>query len=205
MDKRQKIGLLIIVIALLLIATIIYFIFIKGDEPSPVRTDIPSDPIVQVPEEPEISTTTPSDRPRNHQLYDISREAEHQINANDVAKIAISFAERLGSYSNQSNYGNFEDLNIFMTGSMRAWAKNYVSQMRADNPYDGSYYGITTKAITHEIVDFNDAEGTAEIIVNTHRREVRMSGEENVFTQDLRLVFAKENNQWLVNGAYWLR
>lgn len=170
-----------------------------------VTPDSPVTPVVQLPQEPEASTTTPSDRPRNHQLYDISKEKEHQINSNDVAKIANAFAERLGSFSNQSNYSNFEDLNIFMTTSMRSWALAYVDQMRAENPYDGNYYGIISKAVSNEVVEFDDKEGTAEVIVSTQRRETKMDGGENSFNQDLRLTFVKENNQWLVDGAYWLK
>jgi hypothetical protein len=205
MNQRQKLGLLIILVSLLLIFGIIYFIFMREPAVPTVNPDEPIVPVVQLPKEPDTSTTTPSDRPRNHQLYDITQEEEHQINSSDIAKIANAFAERLGSFSNQSNYSNFEDLNIFMTASMRTWALGYVDKMRADNPYDGNYYGITTKAIANEITQFNDQEATAEIIVSTQRREIRMDGGENNFDQDLRLTFVKENNQWLVDGAYWLK
>jgi len=205
MNQRQKIGLLIILISLLIILAIIYFLFMRGPSVPTISPGQPVSPIVQLPSEPDSSTTTPSDRPRNHQLYDITKEEEHQINSSDVAKIADSFAERLGSFSNQSNYSNFEDLNIFMTASMRTWAVGYVDKMRADNPYDGSYYGITTKAVSNKVVSFDDQNGNAEIIVSTQRREVKMDGGEANFNQDLRLTFVKENNQWLVNGAYWLK
>jgi hypothetical protein len=205
MNQRQKIGLLIILISLLIIFGVIYFIFMRESSVSTVTPDQPTSPIVQLPQEPDFSTTTPSDRPRNHQLYDITKQEEHQINSSDVAKIANAFAERLGSFSNQSNYSNFEDLNIFMTASMRTWAVGYVDKMRADNAYNGSYYGITTKAISSEIIKFDDEEGVAEVIVSTQRREIEMDGGENNLNQDLRLTFVKENNQWLVNGAYWLK
>lgn len=204
MNKRQKTGLLIIIVGLLIIGAVVYFFFLSDD---PVPGQVSEAPIVttgQLPEE-DLSNVTPGDRPRNNIKYDISQESEHTINSTDVAKIASSFAERLGSYSNQSNYSNFEDLNIFMTASMRSWALDYVDQMRKDNPYDGNYYGITTKAIATEVVKFDDEKGEAEIIISTQRREVKINGGENVFNQDIKLIFVKENNQWLVDGAYWLK
>lgn len=204
MNKRQKTGLLLIIIGLVIIGVVIYFFFLSED---PVPGQIIETPIIstgQLPEE-DLSNVTPGDRPRNNIKYDISQEEEHEINSTDVAKIAASFAERMGSYSNQSNYANFEDLNIFMTASMRDWAVDYVSQMRKDNPYDGNYYGITTKAIATEIIKFDNTTGEAEIIITTQRRELQVSGAENVYNQDLRLTFVKENNQWLVDGAYWLK
>lgn len=205
MNQRQKIGLLIIVIGLLLIAGIIYFIFMRGSMMPAVNTDQPITSIDQSDNMIDTSEITPSDRPRNYQLYDITKEAEHQINSSDVAKIASAFAERLGSFSNQSNYSNFEDLNIFMTSSMRTWAVGYVDKMRAENPYNGNYYGITTKSVSSKLVNFDDDKGEAELIISTQRREIKMDGGENNFNQDLRLTFIKENNQWLVDGAYWLK
>ena len=202
MDNRKKLGILIIVIGFLIIAAIIYFIFIRKPQEGPLQTEPIASTTVQLPE-PDSSDITPSDKPRNYQQYDISKEAEHNTNANDVAKLSASFAERLGSFSNESNYRNFEDLNIFMTASMRAWAEEYVEKMRADNPYNGVYYGITTKAINTEVKSFNETQGNAEVIIVTQRREVKLDGGENNYQQNLRLTFLKQNGQWLVDGAYW--
>lgn len=203
MNQRQKTSLVIIIIGLLLIAVIIYFFFLKGPLVPGSIVEEPQFPVVQLPEE-DLTEVTPGDRPRNQITYDISKEDEHKINATDVAKIASVFAERLGSYSNQSNYSNYEDLNIFMTASMRDWALDYVAKMRADNPYDGNYYGITTITINSRVTKFDDNKGEAEIIISTQRREVGASDGETTSSQDLRLTFVKENNQWLVDGAYWL-
>ncbi len=203
MDNRKKLGIFIIIIGLLIIAAIIYFIFIR----KPIETVAPTETVgtttVQLPVEPDSSTVNPGDRPRNYQQYDISKEAPHETGASDVAKLAASFAERLGSFSNQSDYSNFDDLNIFMTETMRAWSKDYVEKTRAENPYNGTYYGITTKSISTEVKSYDEDKGTAEVIIVTSRREVKLDGGENNYQQNLRLVFAKQNDQWLVDGAYW--
>lgn len=205
MENRKKLGILIIFIGLLIIAAIIYFIFIRrsAEPATPVVPVIT--PTAQLPTGPETSSTTPGDRPRNYQQYDITKEPVHQTNAEDIAKLASAVAERLGSFSNQSDYSNFADLNIFMTESMRTWAKDYVEKTKASNPYNGSYYGMTTKAVATEVKSFNEETGQAEVIISTQRRETKIDGGENNFQQDLRLVFVKENNQWLVDGAYWLK
>lgn len=205
MDNRKKLGILIIIIGLLIIMAIVYFVFIRQTGITSVPGNEPATTTAQLPTEPESSTTTPGNRPRNYQQYDISKETPHQTNANDVAKLAASFAERLGSFSNQSDYSNFEDLDIFMTASMRDWAKEYVEKMRADNPYNGKYYGITTKAVSTEVKSFDEKKETAEIVIGTQRRETKIDGSENNFNQNLRLTFVKENGQWLVDGAYWLK
>jgi len=205
MNNNKKLGIFIIVTGLLIIIAIIYFFFVRNKET--VIETVPPDntSTVQLPVINETSSSTPGDRPRNYQQYDISKEAEHKTNSDDMAKLATAFAERLGSYSNQSNYSNFEDLNIFMTQSMRDWASSYVEKMRAENPYSGSYYGVTTKAVSTEVVNFNDAQGVAEVIVGTQRKETSINGGENNYQQDLRLNFVKESGEWLVDGAYWLK
>jgi len=205
MDKRQKLGLLIVIVGLIIIAAIIYFIFIRRVETVPPAENPTASTTAQLPTEPSDSNITPSDKPRNYQQYDVSKEDEHQVGAADVAKLSAAFAERLGSFSNQSNYSNFEDLDLFMTASMRAWANDYVDKMKADNPYNGNYYGITTKAVSTEVKSFDDNKGTAEIIVVTQRREVGADGGERDFQQDLRLTLLKIKDQWLVDGAYWLK
>lgn len=203
MDKRQKTGLFIIVLALLIIAAIIYFIFFRQTPLEPTPANPVASTTNQTQLDPVTSEVTPGDKPRNYQQYDISKEAEHEFNENDISKLSSAFAERLGSFSNQSNYSNFDDLNLFMTADMRDWAKSYVEKMRADNVYDGNYYGVTTKAVGTELKSFNDQAGNAEVIVSTQRREVKLDGSENNFQQKLRLTFLKQNNQWLVDGAYW--
>jgi hypothetical protein len=205
MNNNKKLGIFIVVVGLLIIVAIIYFIF-RSDRVAIIETPALDNTLtVQLPVVTETSSTTPGDRPRNYQQYDITQELEHEINDNDVAKLAVAFAERLGSYSNQSNYSNFEDLNIFMTVSMRDWAVIYVEKMRRENPYSGSYYGVTTKAVSTEIVSFNDAQGSAEVIVGTQREETTLDGGESSYQQNLRLTFVKESGQWLIDGAYWLK
>ncbi|MDD2680548.1 MAG: hypothetical protein PHE20_00410 [Patescibacteria group bacterium] len=204
MNNNKKLGIFIIVVGLLLIAAIIYFIFMPNRTATIETPPVDNNPLVQLPAVIETSSTTPGDRPR-YKEYDLSQEAEHKTNGDDLAKLASAFAERLGSYSNQSNYSNFEDLNIFMTASMRDWAKNYVENTRRDNPYNGTYYGVTTKAVSTEVVDFNDAQSSAEVVVSTQRRETTLDGGENNYQQNLRLTFIKEADQWLVDGAYWLK
>lgn len=203
MNNRQRTGLAIIIAGLLVIAAIIYFIFMRPvEQPEPVTpVDLPSG---QLPTAPEESDLTAGNTPRRN-TYDLSSETPHETNATDVAKLAGIVAERLGSFSNQSNYSNFEDLNIFMTATMRDWAKTYVEKMRTDNPYDGNYYGISTFTINTSVTSFNDNAGTAEIVVGTLRRETKVDGSESEFNQDLRLVFVKEGDRWLVDGAYWLK
>ncbi len=202
MEKdRKKIGLFIIALGLLIIFLIIYFSFIKKDKKE-LEIIIEEAPIEIVDEQ--VGTTTPSDIPRNYQQYDISQEAEHIFNSTDLAKRAKAFVERFGSYSNQSNYGNFSDLEIFMTKSFTDWSVSYVKQLRENAPGYETYYGISTRALTTEVVSFDERLGRAEVNVLTERSESSLEGGNlDPYRQSILLRFLKVGNDWLVDAAYW--
>jgi len=201
--NRQKLGILIIVLGLIVLLLIIYFGFLR--KASETTTPSGEQTVTgQLPGEPETGTTTPSDKPRNYQQYDISQEPVHQTDANDLAKMAMAFAERFGSYSNQSNYGNFTDLKIFMTDSLKDWVDTYVAGLKEKAQDSNSYYGISTKALTSEVNKFDNAQGQASITVATQRRESTAQVENsNTYIQNIRIDMLKINGEWLVDSVYW--
>lgn len=201
-NNRQKLGLFLIALGLIIIILIIYFAFMRLEpeepgifEPTPITDG-------QLPPGTDTGTTTPADRPLA-QIYDPSSEPAHQFDAEDLAKRAMLYAERLGSYSSQSDYGNFIDLKMYMTTSMRAWVDRQVADLKIAHR-DGAYYGIETKALTAQANSFNDEAGTAELVIITERRESRESvGGGESFRQSITLNFRKVNGEWLIDGAYW--
>lgn len=124
----------------------------------------------------------------------------------DLARIATSFTERFGTYSNQSNFSNIASLKIFMSQEMKKWSDQYIANQKKNNHDTAIYYGITTKAATTEIQDYDDDLGTANILVITRRREATgtTNNLSNVFTQNAQIDFIKENGSWKVNKASWM-
>jgi hypothetical protein len=118
-----------------------------------------------------------------------------------VKTLSINFSEKIGSYSNQSDLVNFDDLFNITTANMQ----NYLSSLIATvNSEDDSYYhGITTKSLKVEISDLTD--NTAETVVTTQRVETNESQNilNKIFYQDLKLKIVKSQGQWLVDGAWW--
>lgn len=201
---RKKIGLFIIILGVVIIGLIVYFLIIKQNYLSkePVEGEPGSTEVVPADEFPK---TNPSNVPVNYQTYDVEQDGPRETTADDLGKLAMSVAERFGSFSSQSNYGNFTDLKIMMTSDMKDWIDSYIEELR--NRPDGdsnSYYGITTKAINYEVKSFDDEAGKAEIIVNTQRRESteNINGGEP-YNQTLRLELVKVNGEWLFDAAYW--
>jgi len=113
------------------------------------------------------------------------------------------FVERFGSYSNQSEYENLQELVSFMTPRMRAWAEGKIRERQAGE-IPSIYRGVTTKALAHKVVSLDERDGKAEFLVSTQRKEsVGSQGNSKVFTQDVTIKLAKEDGVWLVDGAFW--
>jgi hypothetical protein len=202
--NRKTLGIVIVVAALIIIFLIIYFFFLRKNEVVIVETPTTPEAIGQLPVGSDSGTSTPSDKPRNYQKYNIDQEAPHKTNADDLGKISMAFAERFGSFSNQSNYGNFTDLKILMTSSMKDWVDKYVADLKDQTKDNTTYYGLTTKALTYEVKKFDETAGKAEILIGTQRREstTEINGG-NPYNQELTLKLIKVNNEWLFDEAYW--
>jgi len=205
MDNKKRWGIFIVGTALIILiamALFIYFLNHKAATPNTNNnTNVPAtneaDRLMQ---EAKRQQTNPN------YTFDPNVEKQRPLNAEDLKQMSLAFAERFGSYSNQSNYDNIRDLKIFMTSSMISWSDSYIAELTRRNTDYKNYYGITTIAISGEVKSFDDKAGKAEVIVSTQRREINGStSTPQTYDQNLRLVFAKENSQWKVDGAFWLK
>ena len=205
MENRKKIGLLIIGVAIIILIIIIVLLLKKTSptEVTTIPTDVNGNTLVDSGAT-LTPTSTPGDVYRNPQKYNVAKEEPYKLNSNDVAETAKLFAERLGSFSNQSDYGNVTDLKIFMTASMRDWADKYVADLKAQ-PYSGVYYGITTHTLTTKVLSYDDKGGKAKVEVITERQETNADKLGTAYSQKMTLDLVKSNNNWLVDNAVWAK
>ncbi len=202
-NNQKKWGIIIVLVGLILLFLVIYFTFFRAQPSEIIIEEDQGDFIGELPRDDIMPTTTPSDRPRNQKIYDISQEEEREPDVNDISKLAMSFAERLGSYSSQSNYSNIVDLQLFMTSAMKDWSYTYIERLKKENP-NTSYYGISTYALSSQILSFDEKTGRAKIMVSTQRKEMSKDlAEENLFVQNIVIDLVKLDERWLLSGAYW--
>jgi hypothetical protein len=195
MNKRIW-GVIIIVVSILLLAVIIYFAFFyKGSL---------SLPLVGQPAGPEPVAVAPEQTEPALGLASTALPKKAVVQTDDLTRMAAAFAERFGSFSNQSNYGNLRDLQIFMTARMKSWSQSYIESARARKTEVAIYYGITTKAILSQVKQFDEQAGQAEILVKTQRRESSgVSANGASFYQDIVIKYLREAGIWRVDEATW--
>ena len=204
MDKKKLTGILIIAIAVIILAALVYFLFFYNPSVK-IKTGEMTDKNNSGAQ----ATFNNNQLPQQDSNKSTAIIKAKQVNNTEIAKtelkmMAASFAERFGSFSNQSDYGNIKDLKIFMTLNMQEWADNFISESRAKQSDSGIYHGFTTKTIIQEIIQFNEEAGRAEFLIKTQRKEaIGTISNTTVFYQDIIIEFIKEKGAWKVDGAVW--
>ena len=204
MDERKKKRLIrvILVVIVLLIIAILVLLWLLSRTPAEEPTPAPPTNAVTTPTglQPTAPTNTDVSAP-----VDIPAPAPAPAPDGSAAltRLAMAFAERYGSYSNQSDFVNLLDLRALMTQAMAARTDRFVESARASfDPNDG-YLGTTTRALTADLDSFDDDAGSATVTVTTQRREARGLAADRVYYQELELKFEKASGEWLVDSATW--
>ena len=190
------------IIVLLLLLGIIYFLFFFNLQGKAVPQPAPKQATSTVNTLP--ATTTPvavqtAIKPNPNAPAATSDD----VQKTNLQKEAASFAERLGSYSNQSDYGNITDLKVEMTASMQKWADAFAAAAEKNND-PSTYQGVTTIAVSEEIKDYSDVQGKADFLVHTQKIDSAADGTTATYNQDILITFVKQNGHWLVDNAKWL-
>lgn len=120
----------------------------------------------------------------------------------DLARQVFTFVERFGSFSSESEYQNLEDLEIFMTDSMKQWAKQYRAQYARNTSLSSKVYRITTKALVVKQSEILEQEGKATFLITT-KREEKEGSEKRTFYQNIEVKLVLIGTLWKIESAYW--
>ncbi len=116
-----------------------------------------------------------------------------------LTAIAVTFAERWGSYSNQANFETLRDARELMSARLRAAAD---AQIAAGAPKNAVFYGVTTRALGAQIITLDAAEASAQVLVSTQRTETTATGDQVTYT-GLLLQLLNTADGWRVDTAEW--
>lgn len=184
MSKRAKI---IITIAILGVLALLVWLIVAGRRSALPATSAPSasPPLGGGTPPPSGGSFTPS--------------ATLRTGAPALDAFVRSFAERYGSFSNQSGFANLKELLPFMTEELRKESEKLVARATTAN---APYAGTTTKALAIKEQQVGDSAAT--FLISTQRREsTAQNPNTKVYYQDLELSLLKIGEEWKVNRAVW--
>lgn len=204
MFKKRKLGYLLIALALILIAIIVYLFlqpqdnFLKNLFSRPSKEVISEDDQEKAFEKMQREIDEQKEYP-----YDPAFEASRQWEEDDFKQVARSFAERFASFSSHSDYSNIEDLESLMSNKMKIWASKYVADLKAKQKDSSAYYGTVGKVLVEPKIINPEQSSKIEVLVTVQRQEITSESAENIYDQDIKISFINENSKWVVDEAYW--
>ncbi len=182
MDRRKIIEYVIIILLIIALGALIWFLLFKEKVTVPVS-----------PTNPDIVRSMP----RADQVFTPEEIAAAQPTAQTAGRI---FAERFGSYSNQSEYGNIGDVLALVTPELKVTLE--ALRVAAQGELTETFYGVNTRILGVETVAFTDT--TAELSIQTQREEeVGTPGNTRVYYQKINLSMQKQGDTWLVAQYAW--
>lgn len=186
-SKRVKKILVLILMIIIVILLLLSLVRIWSSTPSSTNehTPIVTKPTTQV-EEPVVDEQTQAQQ----------QEAAAEANVRTVVK---SFSERYGSYSNEADFANVEDVLPLMTESYAARTREMMATWKTSDVY----YAVTTHVIAMDIA-MDETAGTAKATVHTQREEARGEVQNSsVSYQNLVLDLVRVSGSWFVDNAAW--
>ena len=203
--RKLKTILIVLLIVAVVLAGVFWWLLNSASSP-------PVEPIVE--EENQNQQTQNenivppvNNQPQNNNIkidYDSGISESDRLKS-QLRKTVVAFTERYGSYSNQADFANLEDLMPFMTQSLQNETSAFIRAQRLQNRSDDIYYGMTSQVLDSEIIEFAPQSGLIIFELSTQRNE--MSGStvnKRTFYQDVRIELDKEGGVWKVNKITWL-
>ncbi len=110
--------------------------------------------------------------------------------------VAITFAERYGSYSSERQPDYLATLSPLMT-------ERFAARVKLALPAGTEFYGISTKALSAQIIALTETETEAQVVVQTQRTEARGGSAAAPTYQKITLTLVKAGLGWQVDRADW--
>jgi len=201
MSKPKILLIILSIVAIILLVTFWYLFNSTQEQQSNLNTNIQVQNLET--QEPIQETDNSANTNQNQAVF------TPQLSEDEKAKVQLSrfvtaFVERYGSYSNQSDYENLEDLMQFMTNNLKTKTQQFVHDMRYQNKDNSVYYGITTKVLKAEIKEFEPALNKSIFNVSTQKHEMfGVSVNAKIFYQSAQVELEKVGSVWQVNNLIW--
>lgn len=118
-----------------------------------------------------------------------------------IVTTAERFSERFGTYTNQDNFQNFQNLKIYATPNMQSWMDGFVQTAQKQfKDQNVAFYGVTTKALTSKVLSARP--DSIQVLVNTERQEITDQSETpKISYQNIIVEMKRVDNDWKVNFA----
>jgi len=196
MSRGTKITILIVA-GLIVIGLIVYFIIVpvfKANAPANVNVNKPANTSLPTTNNQQPTTNTPTPPPPP---VEVTPEAKQ---ASSARTVAIAFAERFATYSNQNDLANLDNLEAISTPAVWSFVNgSYRAGLVKTLPAASAYYAMVSTSLNAKVVPISDTEDSATVLMQ--RVESGTVSKVTYATLDLKLK--KVGDAWLVSWEEW--
>lgn len=118
-------------------------------------------------------------------------------------QMAVLFAERYGSYSNQGQYQNLRDLLPVMTASLRAETEAFLASVENGVAPPDRYEGYTAVKVAARAISLDEASGRATYDVTLQQAKTVGAAVVETRYPVLRVVLQRTGEEWRVASVSW--
>lgn len=195
MTARRR-AILIVALALLLLGLIVFAIVRFWPKAAPAPAAVAPAPTTGLDAAPAVAPALPNP------LRPPVAAATSPSGTTAAAQMAELFAERYGSYSNQTDFQNLKDLLPVMTASYRAKTEAVIAAGAPQEVAD--YQGVTSVKISTEVRSYSSAAGTAVVAVMLQQQKSTGTAvTPAVSYRSLKMGLKLVGKDWLVDSATW--
>lgn len=201
MDKRQKIGLVILLVGLLL--ALAYWLYSRTPVTKPVQTPESAATSGQTglnvagTSQPATGTKPTGTAPAAAETVASSPTLRYD----QLRPLAKTFAERYLTFSTAGDYENLSDAQLMMTPAFAARTAAQIKANRAQ-PAAADFFGVTSRAVSLEVVAYDETAKTATVLADLNRQERGNGGVlRTPYNQRLTIMFVMTDGEWKIDDA----
>jgi len=198
MTLRARLFLVATIVILVILSISIFLIVMSKKKAAPAAETTPTttDNIIDTTNFPAqltqpAATTVPAG-------VTVKPPTSEEVQKNAAQQMAKIFIERYGSYSTDNDYQNIREVETLVTPNL--WAT--LSKKIGTPINGGDFYGVTTKAVTTNILDW--AKTSAVVEINAMRTE-NMNGTISTSNQKVKVTVLQSGDQWVVDKFEWIK
>ncbi len=195
MNKRTTL-LLLLAVAVLLIAGVLYWMF--GGKTGPVQQPPAPQPTGGVPAETSVPFTTST----NRGMTDAEKERQAQ---EAIKRQAMILGSRLGTYGNADAFVAIKTVYVDATSDVQAYLESIRVRLDREHPIKSGAWGQTTKALSARIDSgFPVLTSRAVDVIVQTQKVVESAGVADVVTyEEAKLSFVKQGSLWVLSRVSW--
>ena len=205
MIQRKTTGILLIIFSILAIALIIYVLFFYkfgNKAQNTAGNETGTGEQQEVLPESKLNTNVTSSNQDTGDTPNLATTDNDRYEVS-VGTTAKNFAERYGTWSNQSSDDYLTGLRLITTSKMFTWLESQDKSKAAARGDYKQYEATITQVLNVDASKVDEAKGVATVIADIKYTEEKQGAESKISNRKMKIDLIRSGKSWKVDAAVW--